>query len=67
MNTVKLAVMTLVGAAIIVIGLSAFTVNEREMAIKLQLGEVVRGRIRSGPALQMATRAEHPQISTPHI
>ncbi|MGB5630132.1 MAG: protease modulator HflC [Woeseiaceae bacterium] len=42
MNTVKLAVMTLVGAAIIVIGLSAFTVNEREMAIKLQLGEVVR-------------------------
>ncbi|MGB5690473.1 MAG: protease modulator HflC [Woeseiaceae bacterium] len=42
MNTVKLAVMTLVGAAIIVIGLSAFTVNEREMAIKLQLGEVVQ-------------------------
>ena len=40
MNTFKLAVVTLLGAAIVVIGLSAFTVNEREMAIKLQLGEV---------------------------
>jgi len=42
MNTAKLAGMVLLGAAFVVIGLAAFTVNEREMAIKLQLGEVVR-------------------------
>lgn len=42
MNTAKLAGMVLLGAAFVVIGLAAFTVNEREMAIKLQLGEVVQ-------------------------
>jgi membrane protease subunit HflC len=40
MNTARLAGMVLLGLAFIVIGLSAFTVNERELAIKLQLGEV---------------------------
>ena len=42
MNTAKMAGLMLLGAAVVVIGLSAFTVNEREMAIKLQLGEVVQ-------------------------
>jgi len=48
MNTGKLAGMILLGAAVAVIGLSAFTVNEREMAIKLQLGEVVEADYNPG-------------------
>jgi len=48
MNTFKLAVVALLGAAIVVIGLSAFTVNEREMAIKLQLGEVKKADYEPG-------------------
>ncbi len=48
MNTVKLASMVLLGLAILVIGTSAFTVNEREMAIKLQLGEVKRADYEPG-------------------
>ena len=48
MNTGKLAGMVLLGAAVAVIGLSAFTVNEREMAIKLQLGEVVQADYNPG-------------------
>jgi len=41
MNTGKLVVTVVLGIGLIVVGLCAFTVNEREMAIKLQLGEVV--------------------------
>jgi membrane protease subunit HflC len=48
MNTGKLAAMILLGAAVAVIGLSAFTVNEREMAIKLQLGQVVEADYNPG-------------------
>ena len=48
MNTGKLAGMVLLGIALIVVGLSAFTVNEREMAIKLQLGQVVRADYNPG-------------------
>jgi len=48
MNTGKLAGMVLLGATVAVIGLSAFTVNEREMAIKLQLGEVVEANYEPG-------------------
>ena len=48
MITGKLAGMVLLGAAVAVIGLSAFTVNEREMAIKLQLGEVVQADYNPG-------------------
>ncbi len=33
--------LVLLGLAFVGIGLSAFTVNERELAIKLRLGEVV--------------------------
>ncbi len=36
------------GLAFVVIGLSAFTVNERELAIKLQVGEVVRADYEPG-------------------
>lgn len=48
MNTAKLASMVLLGLAILAIGTSAFTVNEREMAIKLQLGEVKRADYEPG-------------------
>jgi len=36
------------GLAFVIIGLSAFTVNERELAIKLQVGEVVRSDYEPG-------------------
>ena len=42
MNSGKFAGVVILGVALIIVGLSAFTVNERELAIKLQLGEVVR-------------------------
>jgi membrane protease subunit HflC len=41
MNTGKLSGIVVLGIALIVLGLSAFTVNERELAIKLQLGRIV--------------------------
>ena len=41
MSNGKFAGVVLVGLALVIIGLSAFTVNERELAIKLQLGRVV--------------------------
>ena len=41
MNNGRFIVMVLLGLAFVTIGLSAFTVNERELAIKLRLGEVV--------------------------
>jgi membrane protease subunit HflC len=40
--------MVLAGLAFVVLGLSAFTVNERELAIKLQVGEVVRSEYEPG-------------------
>jgi membrane protease subunit HflC len=41
MNCAKLSGLVVVGLILVVVGLSAFTVNERELAIKLQLGRVV--------------------------
>ena len=41
MNGGRFGVFVLVGLAIVVAGLSLFTVNERELAIKLRVGEVV--------------------------
>ncbi len=41
MTNARFVVLVLVGLAFVGIGLSAFTVNERELAIKLRLGEVV--------------------------
>lgn len=48
MNNAKLTGMVVLGIVLIVLGLSAFTVNEREMAIKLQLGQVVRSEFDPG-------------------
>jgi len=48
MNIGKLVGVVLPGIALVVIGLCAFTVNEREMAIKLQLGEVVEANYEPG-------------------
>ncbi len=41
MNGGRFGAFVLFGLAIVVVGLSLFTVNERELAIKLRLGEVV--------------------------
>lgn len=42
MNNARFAILVAAGLLFVGIGLSAFTVNEREHAIKLQVGEVVR-------------------------
>ena len=41
MNGGKFSVVVIVGLLLVIVGLSAFTVDERELAIKLQFGEVV--------------------------
>ncbi len=41
MNGGKFSVVVIVGLVLVIVGLSAFTVDERELAIKLQFGEVV--------------------------
>ena len=41
MNSSRFSILVIVGLALVVVGLAAFTVDEREMAIKLQFGEVV--------------------------
>lgn len=48
MNDSRFASVVLIGLALIVLGLSAFTVNERELAIKLQVGEVVQENYEPG-------------------
>ena len=48
MNNGRFIVMVLLGLAFVTIGLSAFTVNERELAIKLRLGEVVEAGYEPG-------------------
>src|SRR5690606_38268384 len=40
--------LVIAGLALIVLGLAAFTVNERELAIKLQMGEVVQAHYEPG-------------------
>ncbi len=42
MNNVRFAALVLAGLVLVGLGLSAFTVNERELAIKLQVGQVVQ-------------------------
>ena len=42
MNGGRFGLVVITGLILVVIGLSAFTVNERELAIKLQVGEVVK-------------------------
>jgi membrane protease subunit HflC len=48
MNNSRFGVVVILGLALVVLGLSAFTVNERELAIKLQVGEVVRSEFEPG-------------------
>lgn len=48
MNNTKFGVVVLLGLALIAIGLSAFVVNERDLAIKLRVGEVVRANYEPG-------------------
>jgi modulator of FtsH protease HflC len=48
MNSGRFGTVILVGLALVALGLSAFTVNERELAIKLQFGEVVRSDYEPG-------------------
>lgn len=48
MSNSRFVFLVLAGLAFVVIGLSAFTVNEREMAIKLQVGEVVQADYEPG-------------------
>ena len=48
MSNKRFAFLVIVGLAFVGIGLSAFTVNEREMAIKLQVGEVVAANYEPG-------------------
>jgi membrane protease subunit HflC len=48
MNNGRFGLFVLVGLGIVGLGLSAFTVNERELAIKLQVGEVVQASYEPG-------------------
>lgn len=48
MSNGRFMFVVLVGAGLLVLGLSAFTVNERELAIKLQVGQVVESGYEPG-------------------
>ena len=48
MNNGRFGLVVLLGLAFVAVGLSAFTVNQRELAIKLQVGEVVRADYEPG-------------------
>ncbi|MBT8092000.1 MAG: protease modulator HflC [Gammaproteobacteria bacterium] len=48
MNSGKFAGVVTLGVILVVLGLSAFTVDERELAIKLQLGQVVKSDYEPG-------------------
>ncbi|MGI9270406.1 MAG: protease modulator HflC [Woeseiaceae bacterium] len=48
MNNGRFIGIIIVGLALLVFGLTAFTVNERELAIKLQVGEVVEANYEPG-------------------
>jgi len=48
MNNSRFPVVVVVGLIVVALGLSAFTVNERELAIKLQVGEVVAAKLDPG-------------------
>jgi len=48
MNNGRFMVVILIGLGLLVFGLTAFTVNERELAIKLQVGEVVEAGYEPG-------------------
>lgn len=48
MSNGKFGGLVIAGLALIILGMSVFTVNERELAIKLQVGEVVRSDYEPG-------------------
>jgi modulator of FtsH protease HflC len=48
MNNARFGMLVVVGLLLVVLGLSAFTVNERELAIKLQVGQVVKADYEPG-------------------
>lgn len=48
MKNGRFGIVVFLGLALVALGLSAFTVNERELAIKLQVGEVVRSEYEPG-------------------
>lgn len=48
MNNGRFGFVVIIGIGIVIFGLSVFTVNERELAIKLQVGEVVRSAYEPG-------------------
>jgi len=48
MNNSRLSIVVIVGFVFVAIGLSAFTVGERELAIKLQVGKVVQANYEPG-------------------
>jgi membrane protease subunit HflC len=48
MNNARFGIAVFAGLALVVIGLSAFTVNERELAIKLRFGEVREAQYEPG-------------------
>jgi len=47
-NNARFGIVVLFGLVFIAVGLSAFSVNERELAIKLQLGQVVKADFEPG-------------------
>ena len=49
----KFGILILLGFGLIILGLATFTVNERELAIKLQVGEVVRSEYEPGIHLKI--------------
>ncbi len=49
----KFSILILLGFGLIILGLATFTVNERELAIKLQVGEVVRSDYEPGIHLKI--------------
>jgi len=48
MNSSKFPIVVVVGLIVVLMGLSAFTVNERDLAIKLQVGQVIDSDIKPG-------------------
>ncbi|MDH5620733.1 MAG: protease modulator HflC, partial [Gammaproteobacteria bacterium] len=48
MNNPRILILLVVGLVFLGVGASAFTVGERELAIKLQVGKVVEARYEPG-------------------
>ena len=48
MNNSRFSILIVVGLIFVVIGLSAFTVNERELALKLRVGQVIEAQYEPG-------------------